>query len=148
MGILENIRQKEFRNKLDCIKSNLFIIDMPINKLNFFIYSIILFIIQIVGVLLYYGLYFTIKSPSSFVILLALFILIFGIPLLYLNFINCVKRMWDITGNYHRGFWITVGMFAVSVFCIFLFPIALLFFYLAMIFMPGKIVTTETNDEQ
>lgn len=142
------MKYKELKKNLSCLKSNLFIIDMPISKINYFVYSVILFIIQLIGVAIYYGLYFSLNNPKSFIILLILFILICGIPLIYLNFINCVKRMWDIVGDYHKGLWLTVGMFAISIFCIFLFPLALLIFYLALIFTPGKIVKTETNYKQ
>lgn len=115
-------------------------IDMPIGKLKFFVNSIILFVMQVIVMALYYLFYFTTKSPGSFLALLGIFILIFGLPLLYLNFVNYTKRMWDITGNFHRGLWFTVGLFAISFICVFLFPLAILFFYFAMIFIPGELI--------
>lgn len=121
-------------------KTNLLKIDMPIGKLRFFVNSIILFIIQMIVIALYYLCYFITKSPESFLILFGIFLLVFGIPLLYLNFVNTVKRMWDIAGTFHRGLWLSVGLFVISFICVFLFPLAILFFYFAMIFMPGTII--------
>ena len=121
-------------------QSNLFKIDMPIGKLKFFVNSIILFAIQMIAMAIYFPFYFKIKEPSGFIALLAIFIILFGIPLLYLNFVNYTKRMWDISGKLHTGIWLTAGLFAISSICVFLFPIAILFFYIAMIFLPGEIV--------
>ena len=127
-------------NEYNDSKTNLLKFDMPIGKLRFFVNSIILFIIQMIVVALYYLCYFITKSPESFIILFGIFSLIFGIPLLYLNFVNTVKRMWDITGTFHKGLWFSVGLFVTSFICVFLFPIAILFFYFAMILMPGIII--------
>lgn len=127
-------------NEYNDSKTNLLKFDMPIGKLRFFVNSIILFIIQMIVVALYYLCYFITKSPESFIILFGIFSLIFGIPLLYLNFVNTTKRMWDITGTFHKGLWFSVGLFVTSFICVFLFPIAILFFYFAMIFMPGIII--------
>lgn len=127
-------------NEYNDSKTNLLKFDMPIGKLRFFVNSIILFIIQMLVVALYYLCYFITKSPESFIILFGIFSLIFGIPLLYLNFVNTTKRMWDITGTFHKGLWFSVGLFVTSFICVFLFPIAILFFYFAMILMPGIII--------
>lgn len=127
-------------NEYNDSKTNLLKFDMPIGKLRFFVNSIILFIIQMIVVALYYLCYFITKSPESFIILFGIFSLIFGIPLLYLNFVNTTKRMWDITGTFHKGLWFSVGLFVTSFICVFLFPIAILFFYFAMILMPGIII--------
>lgn len=125
--------------------SKLFKLDMPIGKLKFFVNSIILFAIHLVIIGLYCLIYFMTKTPESYIALLGIFLLIFGIPMLYLNFVNYTKRMWDITGSFHRGLWFTVGLFAISSICIFLFPIAILFFYFAMIFMPGELVNSSKD---
>lgn len=145
MSFDETGKQISEEQNISDSNSNLLKIDMPIGKLKFFVNSIILFAIQMIVVALYYLLYFTTKNPSGFIILLILFILIFGIPLLYLNFVNYAKRMWDISGKIHLGIWLTAGLFAISSICIFLFPLAILFFYIAMIFLPGEIVN-KTNE--
>ncbi len=135
----EGIQQSKEINYNDA-DTHLLKIDMPIGKLKFFVNSAILFLIQIIGIVLYYIFYFTNKTPEKFFIILCLFTIFIGIPLLYLNFVNYTKRMWDITGNLHRGIWFTVGLFAISFICIFLFPLAILFFYFAMIFIPGELI--------
>lgn len=130
----------------DDSKTSLLKIDMPIGKMKFFVNSIIIFVLQLVAMIIYYLFYFTMKSPSSILALIIVTGILFGMPILYLNFVNYTKRMYDITGNFHRGIWFTVGLFAISSFCIFLFPPAILFFYIAMIFMPGELVKNERKN--
>lgn len=121
-------------------EASLIKIDTPIGKMKFFVNSIILFAMQVIVIVLYYLFYFSIKGPELTLILICAFLLIFELPLLYLNFVNYTKRMWDIVGNFHRALWFTIGLFVISFICIFLFSPAILFFYFAMIFMPGKLI--------
>lgn len=72
--------------------SKLFKLDMPIGKLKFFVNSIILFAIHLVIIGLYCLIYFMTKTPESYIALLGIFLLIFGIPMLYLNFVNYTKE--------------------------------------------------------
>lgn len=130
----------------DDSKTSLLKIDMPIGKMKFFVNSIIIFVLQLIAMIIYYLFYFTMKSPSSILALIIVTGLLFGMPILYLNFVNYTKRMYDITGNFHRGIWFTVGLFAISFYCIFLFPLAILFFYITMILMPGGLIKNERKN--
>ncbi len=116
-------------------------LDMPIGKLKFFTNSIIIFALQVIAIALYYIFYFLLKSPNALLALVVIFSIVFGIPILYLNFINYAKRIWDIAGSFNLAIWVTVVLFAISFICLFFFPIAILIFYLGMIFISGKYST-------
>ncbi len=118
--------------------SSLLKLDMPIGKLNFFVNSIILFLLHLLGIGLYYVLYFITGGPKAILALLCSFIVIIGIPLLYLNFINYAKRLWDITDSKKLALIINTIWFIISGICIFVCPILIVTVYLILIFYPGK----------
>lgn len=125
--------------EFDDSRASLVKFDMPISKLKFFVNSIIIFAFHLIAIALYYLFYILMNNPNGFIVLLTIFAIVFGFPILYLNFVNYTKRLWDIVGDLHKGFWINVGIFAISFICLFLFPIAILVFYLVLIFAKGKI---------
>ena len=116
-------------------------LDMPIGRLKFFTNSIIIFALQVIAIAIYYIFYFLLKSPNALLTLVVIFSIVFGIPILYLHFINYVKRIWDIAGNFNLAIWLTIVLFAISFICLFFFPIAIIIFYLGMIFISGKYIT-------
>ena len=91
--------------------SSLLKIDMPIGKMKFFINSIIIFLISIVGIVLYYVFYFLTISSQAVLILIGLFFIFFGLPLIYLNFVNYTKRIWDLTGTKKHAVIITIILY-------------------------------------
>lgn len=113
-------------------------LDMPIGRLKFFTNSIIIFALQVIAIAIYYIFYFLLKSPNALLTLVVIFSIVFGIPILYLHFINYAKRIWDIAGNFNLAIWLTIVLFAISFICLFFFPIAIIIFYLGMIFISGK----------
>ncbi len=120
--------------------SSLLKIDMPIGKMKFFINSIIIFLISIVGIVLYYVFYFLTISSQAVLILIGLFFIFFGLPLIYLNFVNYTKRIWDLTGTKKHAVIITIILFFTSFIFMFIFQIAILLIYLFLIFYPGKLI--------
>lgn len=116
-------------------------LDMPIGRLQFFTNSIIIFALQVIAIAIYYIFYFLLKSPNALLTLVVIFSIVFGIPILYLHFINYAKRIWDIAGNFNLAIWLTIVLFAISFICLFFFPIAIIIFYLGMIFISGKYST-------
>lgn len=116
-------------------------LDMPIGRLKFFTNSIIIFALQVIAIAIYYIFYFLLKSPNALLTLVVIFSIVFGIPILYLHFINYAKRIWDIAGNFNLAIWLTIVLFAISFICLFFFPIAIIIFYLVMIFISGKYST-------
>lgn len=126
------------KNSFDDSNSSMRKIDMPIGKFKFFTNSIIIFAIQVIAIALYYICYFLLRSPNSFLALVLIFSVIFGIPIIYLHFVNFSKRIWDIIGNFNLAICLTVFLFIISFICLFLFPIAIIIFYLGMIFISGR----------
>ncbi|MEI3270871.1 MAG: hypothetical protein V8S20_05930 [Candidatus Gastranaerophilaceae bacterium] len=116
-------------------------LDMPIGRLKFFTNSIIIFALQVIAIAIYYIFYFLLKSPNALLTLVVIFSIVFGIPILYLHFINYAKRIWDIAGNFNLAIWLTIVLFAISFICLFFFPIAIIIFYFGMIFISGKYST-------
>lgn len=116
-------------------------LDMPIGRLKFFTNSIIIFALQVIAIAIYYIFYFLLKSPNALLTLVVIFSIVFGIPILYLHFINYAKRIWDIAGNFNLAIWLTIVLFAISFICLFFFPIAIIIFYPGMIFISGKYST-------
>ena len=116
-------------------------LDMPIGRLKFFTNSIIIFALQVIAIAIYYIFYFLLKSPNALLTLVVIFSIVFGIPILYLHFINYAKRIWDIAGNFNLAIWLTIVLFAISFICLFFFPIAIIISYLGMIFISGKYST-------
>lgn len=116
-------------------------LDMPIGRLKFFTNSIIIFALQVIAIAIYYIFYFLLKSPNALLTLVVIFSIVFGIPILYLHFINYAKRIWDIAGNFNLAIWLTIVLFAISFICLFFFPIAIIIFYLGMIFISRKYST-------
>ena len=103
-------------------------LDMPIGRLKFFTNSIIIFALQVIAIAIYYIFYFLLKSPNALLTLVVIFSIVFGIPILYLHFINYAKRIWDIAGNFNLAIWLTIVLFAISFICLFFFPIAIIIF--------------------
>ena len=89
-------------------------LDMPIGRLKFFTNSIIIFALQVIAIAIYYIFYFLLKSPNALLTLVVIFSIVFGIPILYLHFINYAKRIWDIAGNFNLAIWLTIVLFAIS----------------------------------
>lgn len=130
------------QNNYNDVESSLFKLDMPIGRLKFFENSILLFIFWFIAVIIYFGLYYSTRETASASILIIVIIgILFGLPLLYLNFINCAKRTWDITGNIRKAVWITTGLYALS-----FISVLILLFYLALIFMPGVLIKKDEKN--
>lgn len=121
-------------------KTSILKIDFPIGKLKFFVNSLILLAIQLLAIGTYLGFYFYFKSPTAFIVLLIVFGVLFFIPLVYLNFVNYAKRLWDITGERKASIITTAIIFILSLIGIFL-PLSFILWlgiYFAMILIPGK----------
>ena len=121
-------------------KTSILKIDFPIGKLKFFVNSLILLAIQVLVIGTYLGFYFYFKSPTAFVVLLITFGILFFIPLIYLNFVNYAKRLWDITGNFKNAILLTLAIFIFSTVSIFLPRSAIIWIviYFTMLFIPSK----------
>lgn len=137
----QNVRNLK-EDYLNDNRTSLLKIDIPVGKLKFFITSLILLFLQLFAIGLYLALYFYFKSPEAFIILTVIFGFSFGIPLIYFNFVNYTKRLWDIIGNYKPALYTAIGIFlffAISIFIPFSIVI-ILGIYLIMIFTHGKLV--------
>lgn len=130
--------EEKENNSIDDKNTSMRKLDMPIGRLKFFTNSIIIFALQVIAIAIYYIFYFLLKSPNTLLTLVVIFSIVFGIPILYLHFINYAKRIWDIAGNFNLAIWLTIVLFAISFICLFFFPIAIIIFYLGMIFISGK----------
>ena len=130
--------EEKENNSIDDKNTSMRKLDMPIGILKFFTNSIIIFALQVIAITIYYIFYFLLKSPNALLTLVVIFSIVFGIPILYLHFINYAKRIWDIAGNFNLAIWLTIVLFAISFICLFFFPIAIIIFYLRMIFISGK----------
>ena len=99
--------KNEFLNKL--LKIN-----EPMGQKTYFKYSFCLILIQALLVLIFTGIYFTIKIPIQFILLLIAFLLIVEIPFLYIYYIFCTKRIWDITQDKFNAVWICAIAFILG----------------------------------
>ena len=109
--------------------------DKPISREHFFKLSLVLVVLQIIGVLAFTFIYFfKSDSPYDFLILFWCFIIFVEFPILYAYFIATVKRMWDILGENNLNIWMNLLFFIFSLIVI---PVCIIM-YVILILIPGK----------
>lgn len=115
-------------------------INSPSGKLEFFKYSIVIILIQTICALIFVFLASDTLGLKSIFWLPFLFVIVIELPLLYLYFIQCARRLWDITGNKNAGLIINTVLFAISVIGMISFPLITIIIFLVLILCQGKIV--------
>lgn len=122
------------------IVDNLLKINNPTGKLKFFKYSISIALAQLVFALLFVFLTANIFGFKSIIWFPLIFVIFIELPLLYLYFIQCSKRLWDITGRKNIAIIINIFLFLISVIGMISFPPVTIIIYLVLILCQGKIV--------
>jgi hypothetical protein len=122
------------------IVDNFIKINNPSGKLEFFKYSIVIVILQTIATLFFIFLTSDVFGLKSIFWLPFVFFVFFELPLLYLYFIQCAKRLWDITGNKKAGILTNLILFTISFIGMISFPLITVIIYLILILYQGKIV--------
>ncbi len=116
------------------LPKDLFVINEPMKRETYFKFSICLIALQVLLVLLFTGINFVIKVPAQFVLLFLALMAFVLIPFLYMYFIICTKRIWDITDDKFNAIWISAIAF---IFCIIKFPLFILMFII-LVLIPSR----------
>lgn len=126
---------------MNSILENFLKINRPINRLEFFKYTICMLLTQFVlSLLILFLMEKFIVIESSFLFLI-LFSIIIILPLLYLYFVQFSKRLWDITESSNIGIISSIIIFIIMSITMAEFPALGIAIYLTLILIPGKIVS-------
>lgn len=106
-------------------------IDEPINRETYFKYSICLILLQVILVLIFAGINFLIKVPAQFILLFIVFMVFVEIPILYMFFSLCSKRLWDIIQDKFISILVCAIIFIIGFFMPLIF--AIMFGFLAIL---------------
>ena len=115
-------------------------ISTPSGRFEFFKYSIAIVLMQTICALLFIFLTGDVFGLKSIYWLTFVFIIFIELPLLYLYFIQCAKRLWDITGSKKAGILANIVLFVISFIGMISFPLITVIIYLMLILFQGKIV--------
>ena len=119
---------------------NLFKINNPSGRLEFFKYSISIAFLQLIFALIFVYITNNILGLKSIIWFPLVFAVIVELPLLYLYFVQCGKRLWDITGEKNSAIIINIFVFLISVIGMISFAPLALIIYLVLILCQGKII--------
>ena len=111
-------------------------IDEPMKRETYFKYSICLILLQVILVLIFAGINFLIKVPAQFILLFIVFMIFVEIPILYMFFSLCSKRIWDLTKDKFISILACAIIFIISLYMPLIF--AILFGVLAILPTPTR----------
>lgn len=112
----------------------LFSVDEPIKKEEFFKYSFVLILFQVLLVWFYYMKHFSVTRPSMFLLLFILLLIFVEVPFLYIYYMLSSKRVWDISGEKLFSFLINILLMILSIGFLPLFPVI----YVFLLLLPSK----------
>ena len=115
-------------------------INSPSGRFEFFKYSIAIVLIQTLFTFLFLFLLSDVFGFKSLFWFPFVFVIFIELPLLYLYFIQCAKRLWDITGSKKAGILANIVLFVISFIGMISFPLITVIIYLMLILFQGKIV--------
>lgn len=115
-------------------------INSPSGRLEFFKYSVAIVILQTICAFIFIFLTGDVFGLKSIFWLPFVFVIFIELPLLYLYFIQCAKRLWDITGSKKAGILANIILFVISFIGMISFPLITVIIYLMLILFQGKIV--------
>lgn len=115
-------------------------INSPSGRLEFFKYSVAIVILQTICAFIFIFLTGDVFGLKSIFWLPFVFVIFIELPLLYLYFIQCAKRLWDITGSKKAGILANIILFVISFIGMISFPLITVIIYLILILFQGKIV--------
>ena len=115
-------------------------INNPSGRLEFFKYTILIAILQLIFALIFVYAMKNILGLKSIIWFPLVFAIIVELPLLYLYFVQSAKRLWDITGEKNNAIIINIFVFIISVIGMINFAPLALIIYLVLIFCQGKII--------
>ena len=116
------------------IFENIFTINKPLKKEDFFKYSFVLILFQMIMVWFFYIKYFSFTKPSEFVLTFILSIALVEIPFLYIYYVLSTKRIWDILGEKNLSLLLNIILMAAAIIILPLFPII----YIMLLLLPSK----------
>ncbi len=119
---------------------NLLKINNPSGRLEFFKYTILIAILQLIFALIFVYATSNILGLKSIIWFPLAFAIIVELPLLYLYFVQSAKRLWDITGEKNNAIIINIFIFIISVIGMISFAPLALIIYLVLILCQGKII--------
>ena len=119
---------------------NLLKINNPIGRFEFFKYSILIAILQLIFALIFVYATSNILGLKSIIWFPLVFAIFIELPLLYLYFVQSAKRLWDITGEKYNAIIINIFIFIISVIGMISFVPLALIIYLVLILRQGKII--------
>lgn len=115
-------------------------INNPSGKLEFFKVSIAIVLFQLLLSLVFLYIIGNILGLKSIIWFPFIFVIFVELPLLYLYFIQCAKRAWDITGNKNSGILMGAIVFTIIIIFMIYFPPVTILLYLILILLNGKII--------
>lgn len=115
-------------------------INNPSGRLEFFKYTILIAILQLIFALIFVYAMKNILGLKSIIWFPLVFAIIVELPLLYLYFVQSAKRLWDITGEKNNAIIINIFVFIISVIGMINFAPLALIIYLVLILCQGKII--------
>lgn len=122
------------------IIDNLLKINNPSGRLEFFKYTMGIVVLQTICAFVFVFLTSDIFGLKSLLWLPFVFVFFIELPLLYMYFIQCTKRLWDITGSSKTGILVNIFLFIISFIGMISFPLLIVIIYLILILFQGKIV--------
>lgn len=115
-------------------------INNPSGRLEFFKYTILIAILQLIFALIFVYAMKNILGLKSIIWFPLVFAIIVELPLLYLYFVQSAKRLWDITGEKNNAIIINIFVFIISVIGMISFAPLAFIIYLVLILCQGKII--------
>ena len=115
-------------------------INNPIGRLEFFKYSVAIVALQTIFAFVFVFLTGNVLGLKSIFWFPFIFIIFIELPLLFLYFVQCSKRLWDITGSRQAGILTNILLFIISFIGMISFPLVTVIIYLILILVQGKII--------
>lgn len=125
------------------IIENLLIVNRPINRFEFFKYTICMTILELALAFIFILLAEKVYESQIILLMPIIFSIFIILPLLYLYSVQFSKRLWDITKDNKAGLLSGIIILIISAIGIIVFPALTVAIYLTLILLPGKITVNE-----
>ena len=125
------------------IIENLLIVNRPINRFEFFKYTICMTILELALAFIFILLAEKVYESQIILLMPIIFSIFIILPLLYLYSVQFSKRLWDITKDNKAGLLAGIIILIIAAISIIVFPALTVAIYLTLILLPGKIAVNE-----
>ena len=113
-------------------------INKPLDKLTFFQNTMILLVVQIFFTILYWLLTTFVMGIKSILWLPLIFIIFIEIPILFLYFIQCGRRIYSILGVFNISVICNIALSVISLIGLLYIPFLALLIYVALLLLPQR----------